>query len=398
MTTLTALTLLIMGSYACIALVLAYGTTLSTHHHSSKPSTNLPQVTILLAARNEEQRLPACLASLLESDYPQDKIQIVVVNDRSTDRTQEIAEEFAARDERIHVLTLTQRLPNMSGKASALCQGMQHARGEIILLTDADCIVPPTWVAAMAAHFSPEVGLVGGFTLLSPAPALREMIPQSHRDRLFAKIQTLDWMYLLTVGAGAAGLGKPVSILGNNFGFRREAYEQVGGYEKLGFSIIEDFALMNKIVRETDWRVRFSLDAGTTIFSFPSPTWREYLQQRVRWAAGGKEVGWFAKLLMIVAFLAHLAVVLVMFISPSLALLGLLAILLADGALLWRCASRLQYKALLKYFPLFEIYFLVYSFVLAVTVLFPTTVNWKGRRYRLSMWGKMKSVEGELGF
>lgn len=392
MTTITALVLLSIGFYVCVALLLACGTIFFTPP-PSKPNTALPQVTILLAARNEERRLPDCLASLLQSDYPTDKLQIVIVNDRSTDRTSEIAAAFARRDERIHVLMLSQRLSNMSGKASALCQGMKHARGEIVLLTDADCIVPPTWVAAMVAQFSPEVGLVGGFTLLSPTPALRRIIPPSHREQLFAKIQTLDWMYLLTVGAGAAGLGKPVSILGNNFGFRREAYEQAGGYEKLDFSIIEDFALMSKIVRTTNWRVRFSLDAATTIFSFPSPTWREYIQQRMRWAAGGKEVGWFAKLLMIVAFLAHLAVVLAAFISLSIALFGLLLILLADGALLWRCATRLQCKSLLKYFPLFEIYFVVYSLVLAVTVLFPTTVNWKGRRYRWNLFGKMKSVE-----
>jgi cellulose synthase/poly-beta-1,6-N-acetylglucosamine synthase-like glycosyltransferase len=393
MTILETLALSVIIAHALTALALWHGAYLSLPKKSSPPASNFPTVSLLLAARNEEQRLPACLASLSSSDYPHDRLQILVVNDRSSDRTQQIAEAFAQRDDRIHVLALTQRLPGMSGKASALCQGMKHACGEIILLTDADCIVPRHWVRAMVAHFTPEAGLVGGFTLLSPSPALRSVAPPSHRDTLFAKIQTLDWMYLLAVGAGAAGLGKPVSILGNNFGFRREAYEQIGGYEKLGFSIIEDFALMRKIAEKTPWRVRFALDAATAIFSFPSPTWREYIDQRRRWAAGGKEVGTFAKFLMLIAFLARLGLLLAAFFSPLVALFGLAAILLVDALLLWRCAAVLQYQSLLKYFPLFEIYFLIYSLVLAMTVIFPATVAWKGRRYRWNMWGRITSVE-----
>ncbi len=382
----------ILLTYLIAALLLAQGASSSAPPIFTN-NEELPQVSVLLAARNEEQRLPACLESLLRSDYPSDRLQIVIVNDRSHDRTQQIAEAFAQRDHRVQTHTVTQRLPNMSGKASALCQGMQHVRGEIVLLTDADCLVPPNWVRAMAAHFTPAIGLVGGFTLLSPSPKLRELLPATYRDSLFAKIQTLDWMYLLTVGAGAAGLGKPISILGNNFGFRRAAYEQAGGYEKLGFSIIEDFALMRQIVEGTAWRMRFALHSATTIFSFPSSSWREYFDQRQRWAAGGKEVGALAKGLMLLAFLAHLMLILAALLSPLALLLALAAILFADGLLLRRCAVALDYRVWLKYFALFELYFLLYSLVLALTVLFPTTVHWKGRRYTWNWRGRIKSVE-----
>lgn len=382
----------ILLTYLATAVLLRHGAMLSSPAAFSH-NANLPQVSILLAARNEERRLSACLESLLRSDYPSDKLQIFVVNDRSEDRTHEIAKAFAQRDRRVQVHTITQRLPNMSGKASALCQGMQHVHGEIVLLTDADCLAPPQWVRALVAHFTPTTGLVGGFTLLSPSPALRELLPSSYCDPLFAKIQTLDWMYLLTVGAGAAGLGKPISILGNNFGFRRAAYEEIGGYEKLGFSIIEDFALMRKIVHETSWRMRFPLDPATAIFSFPPPTGRDFFDQRRRWAAGGKEVGTFAKFLMTIAFVAHLLPVLAAFHSPIVLFIALAVVLLADGLLIGRCAAALNYRALLKYFPFFELYFLFYSLILAATVLFPTTVDWKGRRYRWNMWGRIKSIE-----
>lgn len=392
MTLLEILIVTLIAIYWCVSLLLLRGT------YASAPSVvlledKLPRVSVLIAARNEEHRLPGCLESLLQSHYPADKLQIVVVNDRSSDRTGEIAASFARHDARVMAVTCTRFLQNMSGKTNALCDGMEHASGEIILLTDADCLVPPHWVRAMVTQFTAEVGLVGGFTLLSPSPALRNLLPASYRASFFGKIQTLDWMYLLTVGAGAAGLDKPVSILGNNFGFRRAAYEQSGGYAKLGFSIIEDFALMRKILEHTKWRMRFALNADTAIFSFPAPTWREYIDQRQRWAAGGKEVGVFAKFLMLAAFFAHVMLLFATVLAPSAAFFGGIAVLLMDGLLIWRGAAALRYRAALKYFPLFELYFILYSLVLALVVLLPLTVNWKGRRYRWNWRGKIKNVE-----
>jgi cellulose synthase/poly-beta-1,6-N-acetylglucosamine synthase-like glycosyltransferase len=261
---------------------------------------------------------------------------------------------------------------------------MAHATGEIILMTDADCQVPPSWIPQMVSYFAQEVGLVGGFTILTQ---------RNKKSSLFAKIQTLDWMYLLTAGAGAAGLGKPVSIIGNNFAFRRAAYEAVGGYEALGFSIIEDFALMRAIHERTNWQVLFPLDPEIAITSEPAMNWHEFYEQRQRWAAGGKEVGLWAKGLMLMAFLSHLACLAAIFVSLKLAVSCLLILSAADFLLLWPSARRLGHHTLLPVCPLFEIYYFLYSFLFAPTVLLPATVNWKGMRYRWNSRGKIKRVE-----
>lgn len=386
---MTGLEIILLGVftlYALTSLLLLLGTRRRPPSNPSRIADHT--VSVLVAARNEEKYLPACLDALTRSDFPQEKFEILVIDDRSTDGTLPIAEAFAQRHNNVRVVPLTHRLPGMSGKASALCQGLAHATGDLILITDADCIVPPSWLSALTQHFTPETGLVGGFTLLTP---LRGQSPSP--DTLFAKIQTLDWMYLLTAGAGAAGWGKPVSILGNNFGFRRAAYDHVGGYQNIGFTIVEDFALMQKIVRDTEWRVRFPLDPGAAIYSFPPATWRDFFQQRQRWAAGGKEMGWLAKYLMAIAFCALIAIVLASFISWKLLLAGLAGKLLMDLLLLWRCAAALRCKFLLRYFLFFEFYFFIYSFMFAPTILLPATVHWKGVRYRWNMRGKIKSVE-----
>ncbi len=383
MNILTTIILIITLLYALSSFFIFYGLVRCRPARVSQQ----PFVSVLIAARNEEGRLPACLQSLLNSSYPAGKFEILVIDDRSTDNTRLIAENFSRQNHHIRVIPIHQRLENLSGKASALCQGMEHARGEIILMTDADCRVPPDWMAQMASYFTPGVGLVGGFTLL---------VDGDKKASLFTNIQTLDWIYLLTIGAGAAGLGKPVSIIGNNFAFRHAAYEAVGGYQKIGFSIIEDFALMRAIDEQTDWQIVFPLDPQLVVTSEPAKTWREFYQQRQRWAAGGKEAGWLAKAFMLAAFLAHVVCFAAAFISMTLAASCFLILAGADFLLLWQSVRRLACRELLRIFPLFEIYYFLYSFFFSPTVLLPATVRWKGVSYRWNFAGKIKHVEENL--
>lgn len=335
----------------------------------------LPTISILIAARNEEDNLPRCLESLLKNDYPTSLLEVLVIDDRSTDNTRHVAQSYAQHHAHIRVITLEQRLQGMSGKASAICHGMDTAQGEIILITDADCAPAPQWMRSMVSGFTENIGMVGGFTMLS------EM--NGKNEGLISQVQNLDWIYLLSVGAGAAGFGKPVSILGNNFGFRRCVYEAVGGYRRLGFTIIEDCALMKAMSRQTRWRVRFLLKPAAATASPPPLSWRTFIEQRKRWAAGGKEVAGFGKILLLAAFLRHmttlLALVLLTPVWPALAIIAL--VLLADFLLLFYATGRLQRRDALIYFPFFQIYFLLYSLFLAPVVALPTTVRWKDIDY-----------------
>src|SRR5574342_1233270 len=139
MTMLSPIIVGIAALYALASLLLWYGV------RRAKPQrvAHHPPVSVLIAARNEEKNLPRCLQSLLRSEYPADKFEILVIDDRSTDQTREVAERWARQHPQVRVIAIQQRLENLSGKASALCQGMAHAHGEIILFTDADCDAPP---------------------------------------------------------------------------------------------------------------------------------------------------------------------------------------------------------------------------------------------------------------
>jgi len=103
---------------------------------------DLPRVSVIVAARNEERDIEEALQSLLRIDYPD--IEILVVDDRSTDRTGELLDRIAAENPRLQVAHLTELPPGWLGKNHALYYGAQRASGELLLFTDADIVMDPT--------------------------------------------------------------------------------------------------------------------------------------------------------------------------------------------------------------------------------------------------------------
>ena len=252
----------LIGAIAYAAL--GYSLALALRKKVFKGETTEPKISIIVAARNEAQHLSKCLQSLLNVEYPLAKTEIIVVDDCSTDRSGEIIEKIARTYSRIKHLRLDPTQKRQPGKAGAILYGIDHSSGEIIFITDADCQVPPTWVRGLLSLFTERVGLVGGFTLLDR---------KKDATSLFGRVQSLDWLYLLSVAAAAATRGKPLSWIGNNMAFRRQAYETVGGYQALGCSLIEDFALAHAIATQTDWQVRFAAVKDALVQSSPATSW-----------------------------------------------------------------------------------------------------------------------------
>ncbi|MFQ5649901.1 MAG: glycosyltransferase [bacterium] len=358
-----------------------------THRLVYPRSQTLPSISILVALRNEERTVAACVNSLLDLDYPPERLEIWLINDRSRDRTAEIIEALKEKSPLIQTLHLKHTISGLSGKANAIAQAMELCTGELILVTDGDCRVPRGWARGHAAYYTDEVGLVGGFTLLD----------EKHDDTpLLGKIQSLDWAYLLSIGAGAMGFGRPLSVLGNNFSFRRQAYKQLGGYRNMGFTIIEDFALMKTLLKKTSWKVLYPIDRKMLVYSHPMPDLAQFYQQRKRWSAGGKEVGGYGKFLMLISTLVHLAVPAAFFVlnHPGWAFLGGMAVLGMDFTLLLRTTGLVDRRDLLKYFPAWEGFYFLYTLFFAPVLLFPTTVVWKQVAYSWTCdWRLKRMVE-----
>jgi cellulose synthase/poly-beta-1,6-N-acetylglucosamine synthase-like glycosyltransferase len=195
---------------------------------------DLPSVTVIVAARNEEKNIFACLESLSKLQYPDDKLQIIIVDDDSTDSTGRIIDDFITGKNKFQKILIAQESGKLKGKVRAVNEAIKIADGEIIITTDADCEVKPEWVKTISSYYTQDAGMVNGYTTQTVTNA-------------FSGIQAIDLIYLLTVAAGTINIGKPVSCIGNNMSFRKKAYEKIGGYENIPFSVTEDFRLLMEI-------------------------------------------------------------------------------------------------------------------------------------------------------
>lgn len=237
-----------------------------------------PFVSVVVAARNEEARLPGLLSDLAAQTYP--RFEVVVVDDRSEDGTAALVRAAAAALPGRFRLVRQERVPaGVAPKKLALQRGVEAGRGELVLLTDADCRVAPTWVEGMARAFAPDVAMVLGYSELHAGP----------ESTLFERVQAFEFLTLVTAMAGSARLGFPLGASGHNLAYRREAFERVGGYGR-GLDLpAGDDMLMLELVRTTPGtgRIAYADDPAARARTSPEPTLRAFRNQRARWASSG---------------------------------------------------------------------------------------------------------------
>ena len=232
-----------------------------------------PTVSVVVAARDEEANIDRCLSGLRAQDYPKDLFEIIVVDDGSRDAT--AARVQAVPDVR---LLQTHALLGWTGsKKAALSLGVQAARGELIVTTDADCLVRPGWLRALAAHFEPEVGMVAG---------LSEVGPRGGACGLRTGYEALDFLVLMGCIGGSIGQGHPMAASGQNLAYRRAVFAAVGGYEGMMHrGSGDDVLLLQRVRRDGRWRIRFACDEEARSTHPPAASLLALLRQRIRWAS-----------------------------------------------------------------------------------------------------------------
>jgi len=337
-------------------------------------SEAMPKVSVLVAVRDEAQNIARCLNSLVGTDYPRDKLEIVVIDDQSSDQTVPIVSDYLEKYPYIKLLSINGEIDGLKGKMNALHQGIEFASGDLLLITDADCEVPVQWISGYVQQFTDNVGIAGGLTLLSQ---------RKESESWFQKIQALDWVFLQTIASGTAEIGLPVTILGNNMAFSRQVYQQVGGFPGIGFSITEDMALMRAIVKQTNRKVRYHLRPETVIYSQAAPDWLSFYHQRKRWILGGKHTSLWGYFLIGLGVVTHLFLIISLFLGIPWPIWSVAFSIpfLANLSLLGRILRRIERLDLLKYFLHFEIFYFLYLIVFSLLTPFIRKVEWKGRVY-----------------
>ncbi|MBI2952131.1 glycosyltransferase [bacterium] len=269
---LTLTLILATALYVCVALLFLIG----LFRPRRGKSAAQPFVSVIVAARNEEAFIGDCLAGLVRQTYPPDRHEVLVVDDDSEDRTREIVKGFCERHPHVRLLTPGPEDEGLRAKKRPMSAGIRASRGEILLTTDADCRVQPTWVAATVACFEPDVGAVIGFS----------QIDRSKSVTPAQRLQALDFLALMSAAAGACGLGVPLAASGQNLAYRRSLFEAAGGFREIGHRPSGDDVLLLQLLRRAGkGRIVFNADPGAFNATDRVETLPGLIRQRRRWAS-----------------------------------------------------------------------------------------------------------------
>ncbi len=333
------------------------------------PFQTTPSVTVLVCARNEEKNLDGCLASLLSLDYPSALLEILIVDDRSTDATAQMLESWKKQFPNLKTISTADFDETQhQGKVNALIRGMDEASGEFVVITDADCAVCPNWVREHLRWYDNETGMVSSITVLD------SMKP-------FDIAQSLEMTELLGLSMAAINYSIPVSVIGNNLSIRKAAYEEIGGYRKIPFSVTEDVALFQSVWNTEKWKVRFKANDDLLVRSQPPGSFKTWWRQKHRWVIGGKDIRVMGKIILLLGFIGAFTLIAAPFVLPlKLALLVIAVKFFGDLLIIYPTLSGMKQMKLIWFLPVYQLY--LFFFLLCVPILYlQKEVRWKGRVY-----------------
>lgn len=337
-----------------------------------RPDSSCMPVSVLVSARNEQRDLPACIEALLKLDYPRELLEIILINDLSTDDTGRIIDEAAAANAHVIALHTSQLPPNaLEAKARGIAHGFARATGEWVLITDADGTVHPEWARHLLGYVDANTGMAGGALVV-------------RADGWLGIVERMAWGCLQTFGFGLAGWGAPTVCVGPNMAIRRSVYEDADGLEKADFCVAENLALF-RMVKSRRMAAHVYMDRATTVMLSPVPSFRHLLSQHRRWLSGGVEHNVSYKISLLVTLLWLFGIVLYM-VSGWLLDWRVWAAFLAlkcthDWLMLRLQQKKLQLQAHKKYLPVLEMYQVVFIAIMPIMFLLSRRIEWRGDGY-----------------
>lgn len=267
---LGTLFLIVISLYCSLILFFIIG----LYKKSAPLSDQKPFVSIIIPAKNEEHNISNILHDLSRQTYPLSSYEVIIVDDESSDNTSNVIKDFLKKLPNLQLLSTAEWESSLRYKKRPLYQGIRHSKGEILLLTDADCRVAPQWVSTMVSSFTDNVGMVIGYSGTAPAINITQ------------KLEALDFLMLMSAARGSASLGIPYACTGQNLAYRRRVFDEVGGFSTFASQVGgDDTLLLQQIKLKTKWKIAFASHPDSFITSRPQETLLGFFSQRIRWAA-----------------------------------------------------------------------------------------------------------------
>jgi cellulose synthase/poly-beta-1,6-N-acetylglucosamine synthase-like glycosyltransferase len=244
-----------------------------------------PLVSLVIPARNAADTVAPLLQDLYAQQYPAQRLEVLVVDDASTDGTRSVVEGMQRTWPALSIF------PNEGeGKKAAITTGVQWAKGELILLTDADARCGPMRVACVVEQWSRTKADL----LLAPVHTAGE--------GWLGRLQENEQVALSAVAAGTALGGAPLLANGANMAFTTHAFEEVGGYAGDRYASGDDVFLLERMKRG-EKRISYVLQRDAVVTVEAEATFKGFCQQRLRWAGKMRGVRGAGKWLAAVAMM-----------------------------------------------------------------------------------------------
>jgi len=331
------------------------------------------KISVIIPARNEEENIGKLLSSLEKQTYPHHLFEVIVIDDHSTDNTAVVVKSYSfAKLIRLETENIN------SYKKKAIETGIAAASGDLIVTTDADCIVPGNWLKTIAS-FKEKTN-----TVFIAAPVVLE-----NESNLLQTFQALD--FLVLQGITAASVQKRFHNMcnGANLAYERKTFFEVNGFTGIDhIASGDDMLLMQKISQRFPTKASYLLSKDAIVTTQAAKTWKDFFSQRIRWASKAtdyNDIKIFSTLFLVYFFnCALLALFISGFWMPSL-WLGLISILILKTIIeltfIYPVAKFYNKQNLIKWFPFFQPMHIVYTVIAGWLGVFGS-FEWKGRRVK----------------
>ena len=332
-----------------------------------------PKVSVIIAIRNEEDKIVPLINHLSLQIYDKDKLEFILVDDHSNDNTLNLLKQYATENMKVI------NMPDGNfGKKDAISIAVSNSNGEVIIATDADCTFSPNWVSTMAGCFAdPKVKLVSGPVMFS-----------KKNKGIFHSLQALEFSSLIATGAGSIATKNAIFCNGANMAYRKSVFLDLNNFKNDSLASGDDVFLLHNIKKEYPTSLSFIKEHNAIVTTNTAKNFSSFINQRKRWTA--KSVKYKDLTSIYVAYL-------VLFTNLSLFILSLFLFLdisfyrlfmiffiikfIVDLLLLYPTLIFFNRKDLIKWIFPFEFLYSIYV-ILIVPVSFITEFDWKGRQYK----------------
>ena len=234
-------------------------------------------LTVIIPARNEEENILKILNDLKKQKYSSNLFEVIIIDDHSTDNTYSTVADYIKKNNVPAIKIIRQKSDGISNtyKKNAITKGIELSKGELIVTTDADCRVQPDWLKTIVGFYETK----GCKMIVGPVAYYDE-------STIFEKLQSLEFLSLIAVAAGALAIDKPIMSNGANLAYEKEAFKNVGGFSRDNFSSGDDVFLMMKFRKMFGpGSIAFLKNKNSFVDTKAKKTVKEFIDQRVRWAS-----------------------------------------------------------------------------------------------------------------